>query len=267
MEQGVTASNLASNLSHSEKTEDQSYVHPSCVIDSTVSIGRNVKIHPKVVIDRSVKIGDGVEIFSGCYIAEDCSVGDQTVLRSMVTLREKTRVGKNVIIESGVVIGSDGFGYAKERNGINCKVPQVGYVVIGDDVRIGANTTIDRATLGETRIAKGSRVGSLAQIGHNVIIGENSVVGDSVGLCGSCKIGSKTTIGHGVGMVGHIKIGNNARVSDGAGVSKDIQDGDHIIGVPGLPESDYIAFQKSIEMLPELAKRIQLLEKQIGRHD
>lgn len=263
MDQGVTATNLASALLQEDHHSGESFIHPSAVIDSTVSLGRNVTIHSNVVIDRNVKIGDHVVIQPGCYIAEDCVINNETVLCTMVTLREKTRIGSRVVIESGVVIGSDGFGYAKEQNGINCKVPQVGYVVIEDNVHIGANTTIDRATLGETRIAKGSDIGSLVQIGHNVTIGDESVVGNSTGVCGSCKIGSHANIGQGVGMVGHIRIGNHAIVNDGAGVSKDIHDGDHIIGVPGLPEDAYNAFQETLMMLPKMTQRLQEIEDQL----
>lgn len=265
MKQGVAATNLVSNNSLSEKLSGESIIHPSCVIDTTASLGINVIIHANVVIERGVKIGDGVEIHSGCYIADDCMIGNNTLLYPMVTLREKTRIGCYVVIESGVVIGSDGFGYAKEQNGINCKVPQVGYVVIDDEVHIGANTTIDRATLGETRIAKGSQIGSLVQIGHNVTIGEHSILGDSVGVCGSCRIGTHTNIGHGVGLVGHIKIGNHSVVSDGAGVSKDIRDGGHIIGVPGLPQEDYISFQETLALLPQMIKRLQELEDRLNK--
>jgi UDP-3-O-[3-hydroxymyristoyl] glucosamine N-acyltransferase len=263
MDQGVTATNLASALPQEDQQSSESFIHPSAVIDSTVLLGRNVTIHANVVIDRNVRIGDHTEIQPGCFIAEDCVIEDSALLCTMVTLREKTRIGSRTVIEPGVVIGSDGFGYAKEQNGINCKVPQVGYVVIEDDVHIGANTTIDRATLGETRIAKGSKIGSLVQIGHNVTIGDESVVGNSTGVCGSCRIGAHATIGQGVGMVGHIRIGNHAVVNDGAGVSKDIHDGDHIIGVPGLPEEAYNVYQETLMMLPQMTQRLQDIEEQL----
>ncbi|MFB3785195.1 MAG: UDP-3-O-(3-hydroxymyristoyl)glucosamine N-acyltransferase [bacterium] len=238
-------------------------IHPSVVIDPSVTLGEGVKIHAHVVIERGTRIGSYTEIHPGCYIGEDCSIGSQTVLMPLVTLREKTVVGHRVLISSGVVIGSDGFGYAKKEDGVNYKVPQVGNVIIEDDVQIGANATIDRATLGHTVVGRGSRVGALTQVGHNAVIGEETRVGDSVGICGSSKIGNHAVIGRGVGMVGHIRIGDHADVGNGSGVSKDVADGAKIRGIPAMEESDYAVFTEYLQKLPEFVARLMALERKI----
>ncbi|MDX9754261.1 MAG: UDP-3-O-(3-hydroxymyristoyl)glucosamine N-acyltransferase [bacterium] len=238
-------------------------IHPTSIIDPSAQIGDNVTIHANVVIEHGVKIGNGVTLHSNCYIGEDCVIGDHSTLFQAVILREKTQIGAHVVLEAGVVIGSDGFGYAKEANGINCKVPQVGYVVIEDGVKIGANSTIDRATLGKTVIGKGAVIGNLVQVGHNVDIGTNTHVGDSVGICGSCKIGSDVSIGQGVGMVGHISIGNSAHVKSGAGVSKDVAEHATIQGAPAVHEEQFNYFQNFLSHLPEFVNRLNTLEKTV----
>lgn len=239
-------------------------IHPSCVMDPSVQIGEHVTIHANVVIDRGVTIGDGTVLHAGCYIGEDCTIGRETVICQSVIIREKSRIGSKVVIEPGVVIGSDGFGYAKEKNGNNCKVPQVGYVVIEDNARIGPNSAIDRATLGKTIIGKGAQIGNLVQVGHNVDIGQNSKIGDSVGICGSCKIGSDVFIGHGVGLVGHIQIGDGAHVANGAGVSKDVENQSEIMGSPAIQRRQYEYFQDVLDKLPEFLNRIKTLETKLN---
>jgi UDP-3-O-[3-hydroxymyristoyl] glucosamine N-acyltransferase len=243
---------------------EKGFIHPSAFLDPSVQISEGVIIHANVVVERGVRIGAHTKIMAGCFIGEDCSLGEETVLMPSVTLREKTHVGSRVLIGAGVVIGSDGFGYAKQENGVNFKVPQVGYVVIEDEVHIGANTTIDRATLGQTVIGKGSNIGSLVQVGHNVRVGEESTVGDSVGICGSCKIGSRVQIGQGVGMVGHIRIGDGAQVASGSGISKDVVDGSKMLGIPAMDEESYGIYIQHLQRLPEFVTRLQSLEKKVN---
>lgn len=252
---------------HPTQSGEEIYIHPSAVIDPSVTLAEGVKIHAHVVIERGTRIGRDTEIHPGCYIGEDCSIGCGTVLMPLVTLREKTIVGHRVLISSGVVIGSDGFGYAKKEDGVNYKVPQVGNVIIEDDVQIGANATIDRATLGHTVIGKGSRVGALTQVGHNAVIGESTAVGDQVGICGSCKIGNHAVIGQGVGMVGHIRIGDYATVENGSGVSKDVADGSKIRGIPAMEEADYAVFNHYLHQLPEFVARLHALERKLQAGD
>jgi len=238
-------------------------VHPTAVVGESVRIGIGVRIHPHVVIERNAVIHDGVEILSGCYVGAECVIGRDTVLKQSVVIREKTQIGARVTVEAGAVIGSDGFGYAKEANGDRCKIPQIGFVVIEDDVHIGANTTIDRATLGKTVVQQGSVIGELVQVAHNVIIGKQSVVQSHVGICGSSRIGSGAFVGHAVGMVGHIAIGAGARLSPCAGVTKDIPQEALIYGYPGVSYEEYRSRLESACTVPDLIKRITELEKKL----
>lgn len=258
----VTAKGASSALQVTGQ-DSETFIHPLSVLDPSVRLGDGVVIHANVVIERGVRIASGTIIHTGCYIGEDCTIGEDTVLHASVVLREKTQVGSWVVIQGGVVIGSDGFGYAKEKNGMHCKVPQVGYVVIEDDVHIGANSTIDRATLGATIIGKGAHIGNLVQVGHNVTIGEESQVGNGVGICGSCKIGSTVNIGHGVGMVGHIRIGDGANVQNGAGVSKDVNDKSEISGSPAMEKEIHQKYQNFLAQLPDYLARLKTLEEKI----
>ena len=163
------------------------------------------------------------------------------------------------MIESGVVIGSDGFGYAKQDDGVNYKVPQVGYVVVKDNVHIGPNSTIDRATLGSTTIDNGAEIGALVQVGHNVAIGEKSTIGDGAGICGSCKIGAQVSIG----MVGHIQIGDGAEIKDGSGVSKDIANGAVMVGAPAMTNDQYTTFRGYVDGLSEFVRRLNDIEEKL----
>lgn len=247
----------------SNNSVDYCQIHPTAVIDPSVQLAESVVIHANVVIERNVRIGRGSVIQAGCYIGEDCVVGDETVLHPFVTLREKTQIGNHVVIESGVVIGSDGFGYAKQDDGVNYKVPQVGYVVVKDNVHIGPNSTIDRATLGSTTIDNGAEIGALVQVGHNVAIGEKSTIGDGAGICGSCKIGAQVSIGQSVGMVGHIQIGDGAEIKDGSGVSKDIANGAVMVGAPAMTNDQYTTFRGYVDGLSEFVRRLNDIEEKL----
>ncbi len=255
---------MAALSDHSTATsDDYCQIHPTSVIDPSVKLSKDVVIHANVVIEKNVKIGQGAVIQSNVYIGEDCVIGDESVLHPFVTLREKTQVGSRVVIESGVVIGSDGFGYAKQEDGVNYKVPQVGYVVIKDDVHIGPNSTIDRATLGSTIVENHAVIGALVQVGHNVAIGEKSTIGDGAGICGSCKIGAEVSIGQSVGMVGHIKIGDHAEIKDGAGVSKDIANGAVMVGAPAMTKDQYSTFRGYVDGLSEFVRRLNDIEEKL----
>ncbi|MGC9328334.1 MAG: UDP-3-O-(3-hydroxymyristoyl)glucosamine N-acyltransferase [Candidatus Hinthialibacter sp.] len=263
MNRVAATTNMASTALKTIKQDEKGFIHPSAIIDPSVQLGEGVIIHANVVIERGVRIDGGTVIHVGCYIGEDCILGEDAVLMPSVTLREKTQVGARVKIGAGVVIGSDGFGYAKQENGVNFKVPQVGYVVIENDVCIGANTTIDRATLGQTIISQGAQIGNLVQVGHNVHVGAESEIGDNVGICGSCKIGSQVHIGQGVGMVGHIRIGNKAHVAGGSGISKDVPDGIKMKGIPAMDEDSYSQYSLYLQRLSELVARVKALEKRV----
>ena len=199
----------------------ESGIHPTAVIDSSSNIGENVSIGARVVIGKRCSIGNKVKFYPGVIISDDVNVGENTVLYPNTTLREQVKIGKNVIIHNGTVVGSDGFGFAREGQ-IYHKIPQVGTVVIEDNVEIGANCTIDRATLGETRIKQGAKLDNLIQIAHNVVIGENTVIAAQTGISGSTKIGNNVIIGGQVGFVGHIEIGDNTSIGAQSGISKSL---------------------------------------------
>jgi len=214
-----------------------------------------------VVIEANAKIGRNVKIYPGCYVGEECVIGDDTVLKPSVTLREGTRVGRQVVIDSGAVVGSDGFGFTPSlETGNLVKIPQVGVVVIEDGAYIGSGATLDRATLGETKIGARSVVGELSQVAHNVTIGEDTRLGSQTGVCGSTCIGSKVDIGSRVGIVGHLKVEDFARIADGAGITKSVPAGSELFGSPSLSKEESSARQECLTQIPELFKRVKALE-------
>ena len=237
-------------------------VHKSAILGRDVRIGKGVHIGPYVVIGDRVQIEDRVTILAGSFIADDSVLGEESFLYPRVTIREESLIGKRIILHPGVVIGSDGFGYAKE-GGVYHKIPQVGKVVLEDDVEIGANTTIDRATLGETRIGKGTKIDNLVQIGHNVSIGENTVIAAQVGISGSTKVGKNVVMGGQVGLGGHIKIGDNVMFGAQAGATKSIPSNTIVSGYPAREHTKAKKIEACITLLPLYVKKIRELEKRI----
>ncbi len=244
--------------------EEDLLIHPTAVIENGVRLGAGVRIDAHVVICKGVIIHDRVRIMSGCYIGEDCVLGEDTVLHQNVVVREKTQIGKRVVLQAGAVVGSDGFGYAKQPNGDRCKIPQIGFVVIEDDVHIGANTTIDRATLGKTVIHAGCVIGDLVQVAHNVSVGEKTVIQSHVGICGSSRIEGHVFVGHAVGMVGHISVGEGAYLAPCTGVTKDIPPDARVYGYPSASFEEFQLRRQSLSSLPELMERVARLEKQLA---
>ncbi|HET7873398.1 MAG TPA: UDP-3-O-(3-hydroxymyristoyl)glucosamine N-acyltransferase, partial [Terriglobales bacterium] len=185
-------------------------VHPTAVIDSTAKIGSNASIGAYVVIDAGVQIGENCTFLPQTVIYPNVKIGNNFFAHSNVAVRENSEIGNNVLLHNGVIIGSDGFGFAKDDNGCWHKIPQSGIVVIEDDVEIQANSCIDRASLGETRIRRGTKIDNLVQVGHNCLIGENSMLCAQVGLAGSTEIGRNVILAGQVGVAGHCTIGDNA---------------------------------------------------------
>ena len=241
-------------------------IHPLAVIDQTTQIGKNVRIGAYVVIDKDCRIGENVTILPGVKIGREVTIGDNTLIYANVVLREKVKVGNNVIIHSGTVVGSDGFGFAREGQHYH-KIPQVGTVMIEDDVEIGANCTVDRATLGETIIRKGVKLDNLIQIAHNVEIGENTVIAAQTGISGSTKIGKNVMIGGQVGFVGHIEIGDNTTIGAQSGVSKSLPPNSVYFGYPARPIMQAKREEAALRKLPDLLKRISELESKINSID
>lgn len=240
----------------------QKGIHPSAVIGRKVDLGERVSIGACVCIEDQVIIGDDVIIFPGVVIGRESQIGSGSVIHANVTIREETVIGKNVIVHNGAVIGSDGFGYAKE--GIqHLKIPQKGNVIVEDDVEIGANATIDRGTLGATRIGRGAKIDNLVQIGHNVVIGPHSVVVAQVGISGSTEIGSGVILAGQVGVVGHIKIGDESVIGAQSGVSKSVPSRSAFFGSPARPLSKAKRIEACVSRLPELFKKVSALEKRL----
>ncbi len=231
-------------------------------IDKSAKIGKDVYIGAFVYIGKDVFIEDGAKIYPHTFVGQNTKIGKNTTIFSNVSIYHDTVIGSEVTIHSGAVIGADGFGFAPGKSHYK-KVPQIGNVIIKDYVEIGANTSIDRATLGSTIIGKGVKLDNFIQVAHNVEIGENTVIAAHTGISGSCKIGKNCMIGGQVGIAGHLKIGDNVKVGAQSGISKDIKDGEIVIGSPALP---YRNFKKSsilFKNLSDLHDRITLLEKKL----
>ncbi len=233
-------------------------VHPTAVVGDGVRMGADVRIGPRVVVGARCVIGDGTELLPGAVLGDDVSVGKRCVIHANVSLRERVVVGDRVIIHDGTVVGSDGFGFAFE-GGRYQKIPQVGTVVIEDDVEIGANTAIDRATLGETRIRKGAKLDNLIQIAHNCVIGEHAAIAAQVGLSGSTVLGRGVRIGGQAGFAGHLQVGDGATIAAQAGVDKSVPGGVMISGSPARPHREEMRVQAAVRHLPSWMKEIRRL--------
>jgi len=231
-------------------------------IGKDVEIPEEVTIYPGVYIGEGASIGRRVTIYPGVYIGENCIIGEDTTIYPNCTIYHGTRIGDRCILHAGAVIGSDGFGYAQDRERF-VKIPQVGIVVIEDDCEIGANTTIDRATLGETRIQRGTKIDNLVQIAHNCSIGENSAIVAQAGIAGSTTLGRNCMIGGQVGIVGHLHIGDRVKVAAQSGVAKDIPDDTAVLGAPALPHRIGLKVSTCLKRLPELFKEVSNLKRSL----
>lgn len=239
-------------------------IHPSAVIDKTVSIGKDVFIGPGVVIYAGVKIGDFCRIHANSVIGPGSSLGDQCLLYPNVTVYHQVQIQDRVIIHAGAVIGSDGFGFVPGKDGVYRKIPQMGFVILENDVEIGANTTIDRATLGATVIKHGTKLDNLIQIAHNVNVGENTVMAAQVGVAGSVKIGSGCQIGGQVGIAGHLEIANQVNIGAQSGVSKSLtQSGFTYFGTPAKPVKEAFRQEGAMRQLPLLLRQVKELEDKL----
>jgi len=237
------------------------------VIGPEVALGARVNIGPYVVIERGVRLGDDVTVYPGTYIGEACEIGAGCILYAHVSLYPRVHLGRGVIIHSGAVIGADGFGFYALPDGSYRKVPQVGRVVLGDAVEIGANTCIDRATLGDTIIEAGAKLDNLVQVGHNSVVGAHSVLAGQVGLSGSVRIGSGVRMGGQVGVADHITVGDRASIAAQAGVASDIEPGLAVYGTPALPgpiakrmHSYSLRLGDLFQQVKQLQRRLEALE-------
>lgn len=250
------------NVIFSEKQNFYKGIHPTVVIGENVKVGNNVSIGPYCVISDNVEIEENSVIASFVFLGRNVKIGKNVLIYPNVTIREDVVVGDNVIIHSGTVIGSDGFGYI-QRNGKHIKIPHVGKVVIEDDVEIGANVTIDRATISETRIKKGTKIDNLVHIAHNVEIGENVLLLAQVGIAGSSKVGSNSILAGQTGVVDHVTIGKNVITGPRTGVVQDVKDNQVVWGLPPIPFNEQKKVVISLRKLPQLLKELTIIKKKL----
>jgi UDP-3-O-[3-hydroxymyristoyl] glucosamine N-acyltransferase len=248
-------------------------IHPSAVVASSADLSPTVAVGANAVIGERVRIGRNSKIAHGSVIGDDVIVGCDVRIYPNVTVRENCQIGDRVIVHSGAVIGSDGFGFAPEKDGRYKKIPQVGNVVLEDDVEIGANCTIDRATLGETLIKRGVKLDNLVHVAHNVVIGENTMIAAQAGIAGSTKVGKNVLMGGQVGLIGHIEIADNVAIIAQSGVSKSLtKPGTTYFGSPAKEQRAAFRIEAALRHLPELIEevrhlrgRIESLEKRLKK--
>jgi UDP-3-O-[3-hydroxymyristoyl] glucosamine N-acyltransferase len=238
-------------------------IHPTAVVAASAKIAPTAHVGPHCAVGERVKIGANSVLQGGNFVGDDSKLGDDVNLFPSVTIYPRTEISDRVRIHAGAVIGSDGFGYVQD-GGVHRKVPQIGNVIIGDDVEIGANVTIDRGALGSTVIGKGTKIDNLVQIAHNVEIGEHCIVIAQAGISGSTKLGKYVILAGQVGLAGHLKIGNQVTVAAQSGVMNNIPDGEKWFGTPAQPDRDTKRQLIAIHHLPELLKRVAVLEKKLG---
>jgi UDP-3-O-[3-hydroxymyristoyl] glucosamine N-acyltransferase len=237
------------------------HIHPSSIIEENVTIGKDVSIGPFVIIKRDAVINDGVILYPNVYIGENSSIGSNTIVYSNVVIYPDTKIGKGVIIHANATIGSDGFGYMEmEGKGAPEKIPQCGGVIIEDEVEIGANSSIDRSTLGNTLIGKGTKIDNLVQIAHNVKIGKNCRIASQVGISGSVSIGNNVTIAGQVGIADHVNIGDYVTIAAKSGVTKDIPSKCIVSGFPARSHEKEKRIKACISKLPDLFKKVREIE-------
>jgi UDP-3-O-[3-hydroxymyristoyl] glucosamine N-acyltransferase len=238
-------------------------VSPLASVAPTARLGRNVAVGPFAAIGENAVIGDNVSIFPNVVIEADCSIGEGTIVYPLVSVYYRSKIGRRCIIHSGVVIGSDGYGFATE-GGRHHKIPQIGIVRIDDDVEIGSGTTIDRAALGETVIGEGTKIDNLVQIGHNVKVGRHCLLVSQSGIAGSTELGDYVVMAGQSGASGHLKIGAGAQVAAKSAVFDDVPEKTKVRGIPAIAWREYSRREILTSRLAELAKRVEELEKKLG---
>ena len=233
-------------------------------INEAASVGEGCYIGDFAVVERGAKLGNKVQIYPQCYIGDNVEIGEGTKLYPGVKIYEGCKIGRNCIIHAGAVIGADGFGFAPKADGTFAKIPQLGNVIIEDNVEIGANTCVDRAKTDSTIIRSGVKLDNLIQVGHNVQIGSNTVMSAQVGIAGTTKIGSNCFVGGQVGFADHIVVGNGCKIGSQSGIDKGVADGETRFGSPALPGIQYHRSFAVFRNLPEMATKLRELEKRVN---
>jgi UDP-3-O-[3-hydroxymyristoyl] glucosamine N-acyltransferase len=239
-----------------ENVSDLAYIADGAAVDEKAAVG------PFAVVDAGATIGAGTAICAGSYIGRDSFVGEDCIIYPNVTVRERVTIGDRVIIHPNAVLGSDGFGFATAE-GVHHKVPQIGTVVVGDDVEIGAGTTIDRGTMGATVIGDGCKIDNLVQIAHNVTLGKGTILAAQVGIAGSTKVGEYVVMGGQVGLVGHIEVGDRVQIGAKSGIPKSIPPGEIWFGYPARPIMDTKRIEAYLKRLGELFDRVKNIERKL----
>ena len=246
-------------------TDNKTGIEQPSFIDESAEIGQDVYIGAFAYIGKNTRIADRVKIYPNTYVGNQVTVGEDTTLFAGVKVYERTVIGKSCTIHAGVVIGSDGFGFAPQRDGSYKTIPQLGNVIIGDHVDIGANTTVDRATFSSTRLDEGVKLDNHVQVGHNVEIGSHTVVAALTGIAGSAKIGKFCQVGGQVGIGGHIRIADKTRIGAQSGVGKSVkQTGTVLLGSPVLDPKSFFKSFAVFKQLPDLAQRLTRLEGEVS---
>ncbi|MCU1289747.1 MAG: UDP-3-O-acylglucosamine N-acyltransferase [Acidobacteria bacterium] len=238
-------------------------IHRTAVIDETAKISENVEISANVVIGANCEIGENVKIYPNATVYENVKIGANCVIHSGVSVRENCEIGANCIVHNNTTIGSDGFGYAKTEEKAWLKIPQTGRVVLEDDVEIGANSAIDCASVGETRIKRGAKIDNLVQIGHSCTIDEDALICSQTGLAGSSVIGKRVILAGQVGIAGHLKIGDDAVITAKSATSHDVENGKILSGIPAFDNREWLRSTAAYRRLGDMAKAIRELTRKI----
>lgn len=239
-------------------------VHKTAVIDESAAIAENVEIHANVFIGRNCRVAENVRLFPNVTLYDNVKIGENSTIHSGSSIRENCEIGANCIISNNVTIGSDGFGYAKDEEKHWLKIPQTGRVVLEDDVEIGANSAVDCASVGETRIKRGAKIDNLVQIGHSCTVDEDALICSQTGLAGSSVIGKRVVLAGQVGIAGHLKVGDDAVLTAKSATSHDVEPGKIISGIPGFENRDWLRSTAAFRRLGEITKTIRDLEKRLA---
>ena len=237
--------------------------HPSAVLGEGVLLGEGVSVGPLAHIGDNSEIGAGTVIGGGTYIGKNVRIGGGCLIHPRVSILDGCIIGERVVIHSGAVIGADGFGFAHDEKGRHIKIPQMGIVQIDDDVEIGANSTVDRATFGRTWIKRGAKIDNLVMIAHNVVVGEDSILVAQVGISGSTRLGDGVILAGQVGVAGHLEIGNGVKIGAKSGVHHSVDAGSALMGTPAVPQGDWFRMYANIQRLPRLKAELKRLEERV----
>ena len=257
---------LAAAIIHNvfyERVSPPPGVHPRAHVGSDCRISDTASIAPLVVLGHRVSVGHNVIIEAGVVIGDDVEIGDDTVIEANAVVRSACNIGKRVTIYSGAVIGSDGFGYATDDNGVHIKRPQVGNVILEDDVEIGANTCVDRATFGATLIKRGSKIDNLVMIGHNVEIGQGCFVVSQAGMAGSSKLGNGVILAGQSGVGDHVEVGDRVMAAGRSGINSNVEPGQVVAGFPAIAYKEWLRAATAFSRIPKLLKDMRSLSKQV----